>query len=150
MIMLIMPGHWRTSITAGHEVADQPSENRSTLDPLAVETQDGMVGAGGRRWQRSMWPLAVVVGAVPGKDSLQMSLAEDQDAVCELGSGGRCGDDGAGGGGELGVAIADEGPEPLTGVVEAHGQVDPFCAHLRSQQTRDTKHDKTIEVRSHE
>jgi hypothetical protein len=35
-----------------------------------------------------VWPAAVVVGGVPGKDGPQMSFAEDQDAVGELGSGG--------------------------------------------------------------
>jgi hypothetical protein len=38
--------------------------------------------------QRSVWPAAVVVGGVPGKDGPQMSFTEDQDAVGELGSGG--------------------------------------------------------------
>src|SRR3979411_31795 len=34
-----------------------------------------------------MWPLTVVVGAVFGKDTSQVPLAEDQDAVGEFGSG---------------------------------------------------------------
>ena len=38
--------------------------------------------------QRSMWPLAVVVGGVPGQDNPQVVFAEDQDAVGEFGSGG--------------------------------------------------------------
>jgi hypothetical protein len=58
-------------------LADQPSENRSTLDPLAVETQDGMARAWRAKLQRSMWPAAVVVGAVSGEDGPQMSLAQD-------------------------------------------------------------------------
>src|SRR4051812_17697081 len=49
----------------------------------------GWSGRGGRNLQRSMRPLAVVVGAVSGEDGPQMSLAEDQDAVGELGSGGQ-------------------------------------------------------------
>jgi hypothetical protein len=39
--------------------------------------------------QRSMWPPAVVVDAVPGEDHLQVPLAEDQNPVGELGSGGQ-------------------------------------------------------------
>jgi hypothetical protein len=70
-------------------LADQPSENRPTPDPLAVETQGEMIGAWRAKLQRSMWPPAVVVGAVPGKDGPQVALAEDQDAVSELGSGGQ-------------------------------------------------------------
>ena len=48
-----------------------------------------MIRARRAKPQRSMWPPAVVVGAVPGKDGPQVSLAEDQDAVSELGSGGQ-------------------------------------------------------------
>jgi hypothetical protein len=36
-----------------------------------------------------MWPPAVVVDAVPGEDHLQVPLAEDQNPVGELGSGGQ-------------------------------------------------------------
>jgi hypothetical protein len=49
----------------------------------------GMIGEWRAKPQRSMWPAAVVVGAVPGKDGPQVALAEDQDAVSELGSGGQ-------------------------------------------------------------
>ena len=38
--------------------------------------------------QRSMWPLAVVVGGVSGQDNPQVVFAGDQDAVGEFGSGG--------------------------------------------------------------
>jgi hypothetical protein len=38
--------------------------------------------------QRSMWSAMVEVGAVSGQDCLSMALAEDQDAVGELGPGG--------------------------------------------------------------
>jgi hypothetical protein len=47
----------------------------------------GCSGRGGAKLQRSMWPPAVVVGDVPGKDSPPVAFAEDQDAVGELGSG---------------------------------------------------------------
>jgi hypothetical protein len=93
-----------------------------------------------------MWPAAIVVGGVPGKDGSQMSFAEDQDAVGELGSGGedeafgeavrsrtsRWGSHGidAGAGqdcikrwGELAGAVADEEPERGGTVVEVHQQV---------------------------
>jgi hypothetical protein len=49
-----------------------------------------MIGAWRAKLQRSMGAPAVVVGAVPGKDGSQVSLAEDQDAVGELDS---CGQD---------------------------------------------------------
>ena len=54
-----------------------------------VETWGGMTGAWWATLQRSMWPTAVVVGGVPGKDVAQVSFAEDQDAVGELGSNGQ-------------------------------------------------------------
>ena len=47
-----------------------------------------MIGAWWAKLQRSVWPAAVVVGGVAGKEGPQMSFAEDQDAVGELGSGG--------------------------------------------------------------
>jgi hypothetical protein len=45
-----------------------------------------MIGAWREEAQRSMRPPSVVVGAVPSEDGPQVSLAEDQDAVGELGS----------------------------------------------------------------
>jgi hypothetical protein len=47
-----------------------------------------MIGAWRLKSQRPVRPPAVVVGAVPGEDSLQVPLAEDQYAVGDLGSGG--------------------------------------------------------------
>jgi hypothetical protein len=47
-----------------------------------------MIGVWWAKLQRSMWPAAVVVGGVPGKDGPQVPFAEDQDAVGEFGSGG--------------------------------------------------------------
>src|SRR5215203_3299328 len=93
-----------------------------------------------------MWPPAVVVGAVPGKDGPQVALAEDQDAVSEFGSGGQdesfgeavcswrsrwdlhCVDPGAGQdgverGGELAGSVAHEESEGRGAVVEVHQQV---------------------------
>ena len=37
--------------------------------------------------QRPMWPPAVVVGTVPGKDGPQVPLTEDQDPVGEFSAG---------------------------------------------------------------
>ena len=48
-----------------------------------------MVGVWWDKSQCSMWPLPVVVGAVPGEDGPQVPFAEDQDAVGEFGSGGQ-------------------------------------------------------------
>jgi hypothetical protein len=48
-----------------------------------------VIGAWWAKVQRSVWPAAIVVGGVPSKDGPQMSFAEDQDAVGELGSGGQ-------------------------------------------------------------
>ena len=93
-----------------------------------------------------MWPSAVVVGAVPGKDGPQVSFAEDQDAVGEFGSGGEdeafgeavrsraarwdldgvdpgAGQGGVEGGGELAGAVADEEPERGGPVVKVHQEV---------------------------
>ena len=47
-----------------------------------------MIGAWWAKLQRSVWPAVVVVGGVAGKEGPQMSFAEDQDAVGELGFGG--------------------------------------------------------------
>ena len=48
-----------------------------------------MIGARRTKLECSMWPSAVVVGAVPGEDASQVPFAEDQDAVGEFGSGGQ-------------------------------------------------------------
>ena len=47
-----------------------------------------MIGARRTKLECSMWPSAVVVGAVPPENASQMPFAEDQDAVGEFGSGG--------------------------------------------------------------
>jgi hypothetical protein len=105
-----------------------------------------MIGAWRAKLQRSMWPAAVVVGAVLGKDGPQMALAEDQDAVSELDSGGQdesfreavrprtsrwdlhgvdagAGHDSVERGGELACSVADEEPEGGGTVVEVHQQI---------------------------
>jgi hypothetical protein len=48
----------------------------------------GRIVAWRAKLQRSIWPLAVVVGGVPGEDKPQVVFAEDQNAVGEFGSGG--------------------------------------------------------------
>jgi hypothetical protein len=48
-----------------------------------------MIGAWRATLQRSMWSTTVVVGGVPGEDGPKVPLAEDQDAVSELGSNGQ-------------------------------------------------------------
>src|ERR687898_2896412 len=81
-----------------------------------------------------MWPPAVVVGTVPGKDGPQVPLNGDQDPVGEFSSGGQhepfgeavrsrtsrrdlhsvdagAGQDGVEGSGELAGPVADEEPE---------------------------------------
>ena len=65
-------------------LADQSAENRSTPDSLPVEIQAGRIVAWRAKLQRSMWPLAVVVGGVPGQDNPQVVFAEDQDAVSSV------------------------------------------------------------------
>jgi hypothetical protein len=111
-----------------------------------VETWGGMTGAWWATLQRSMWPTAVVVGGVPGKDVPQVSFAEDQDAVGELGSIGQDeafgeavrsrrsrrdfhgvnpgpAQDGVERGGELAGRVADEEPKGGGAVVEVDQQV---------------------------
>src|SRR5687768_14884055 len=93
-----------------------------------------------------MWPPLVVVSAVASEDGAQVSLAEDQDAVGEFGSGGqdesfgeavgsralgrdlhgvdvRASEDGVERCGELTGAVADEESECGGAVVEVHQQV---------------------------
>ena len=48
-----------------------------------------MIGAWRAKLKCSMWPPAVVVGAVLGEDGPQVAFAEDEDAVGEFGSGGQ-------------------------------------------------------------
>jgi hypothetical protein len=124
-------------------VVDQPSQYRLAPDPLVVEAVDGVIGSRRDKSQRAMWRPTVVVGAVLGEDGPQVPLAEDQDAVGELGSGGQdesfgeavrsrtarrdlhdvdpgAGQDGVERGGELAGAVADEEPEGGGTVVERH------------------------------
>ena len=54
-----------------------------------VKIRSGMIGSWREKAQRSMWPPAVVVGAVVAEDGPQVSFAEDQDAVGEFGSNGQ-------------------------------------------------------------
>ena len=93
-----------------------------------------------------MWPAAVVVGGVPGKDGPQVVFAEDEDAVGEFASDGQdeafgeavrsrtsrwdlhgidtgAGEDSVERGGELASAVADEEPEGGGTLVEVHQQV---------------------------
>jgi hypothetical protein len=93
-----------------------------------------MIGAWRTKLECSVWPSAVVVGAVSREDASQVPFAEDQYAVGELGSGGQdeafgvavrsraarwdldgvdpgAGEDGVERGGELAGSVADEEPE---------------------------------------
>ena len=93
-----------------------------------------MIGPRREKVQSSMWPAAVVVGAVLSEDGPQVPFAEDQDAVGEFCSGGQnesfgeavrsrtsrwdhdavdtgAGEDGVERAGELPSAVADEDPE---------------------------------------
>src|SRR3977135_811653 len=105
-----------------------------------------MIGEWRNKPQRSMWPPAVVVLAILGENGPQVSLAEDQNAVGELGSGGQdesvgesvrsraprghvdrvdacAGENGVERRGELAGAVANEEPECAGAVVEVHQQV---------------------------
>src|SRR3954452_6391527 len=103
--------------------------------------------------------MAAVVMLVLAEHGGGVALVDDQDAVEEFSAdradeafgdrvGPRClprrfddrdvdgGEDGVEGGGELGVAVADEEPESLTGVVEVYEQVagllgEPGCGGVR-------------------
>jgi hypothetical protein len=93
-----------------------------------------------------MWPLPVVVGAVPGEDDLQVPLTKGQDAVGQLGPDGldesfgeavrprtsrrnlhgvdpRAGQDGVEAGVELAGPVVDEETEAGSPIVEVHQQV---------------------------
>ena len=61
-------GRWPAALGGPLVLADQPSEDRSAPDSLAVEMQGGMIGAWRAKLECSMWPSAVVVGAVPRED----------------------------------------------------------------------------------
>jgi hypothetical protein len=105
-----------------------------------------MIGTWRTKLECSMWPAAVVVGAVPREDASQVPFAEDQDAVGEFGSGGQnesfgeavrsrtarwnlhgvdpdAGEDGVERGGELACSVADEELERGDTIVEVHQQI---------------------------
>ena len=105
-----------------------------------------MIGVWRMKLECSMWPSAVVVGAVAREDPTQVPFAEDQDAVGEFGFGGQdetfgeavrsrasrwnlhgvdpdVGEGGVEGGGELASSVADEEPEGGDTVVEVLQQV---------------------------
>jgi hypothetical protein len=60
-------------------LVDQTAEDRSAPDPSMVKIRSGMIRSWREKAQRSMWPPAVVVGAVLGEDGPQVPFAEDQD-----------------------------------------------------------------------
>ena len=126
-------------------LVDKPSQDRPAPDSLA-RVDGGMISAWRNKSKRSMGPLPVVVGAIPGEDGPQVTFAEDQDAVGELGSDGQhessakqfaLGQRGgimmvsipaptrtaSKGGGELAGAVPDEEPEPGGVFVEVHQQL---------------------------
>jgi hypothetical protein len=49
-----------------------------------VTVRGGVIGAWRDTLQCSVWPAAVVVGAVLGEDGPQVPFAEDQDAIGEF------------------------------------------------------------------
>ena len=67
-------------------LVDQSSQYRAASDPVVVTVRGGVIGARRDTLQCSVWPAAVVVGAVLGEDGPQVPFAEDQDAVGEFGS----------------------------------------------------------------
>ena len=100
-----------------------------------------MIGEWREKAQRSVWPSAVAMGAVPREDASQMPFAEDQDAVGEPGPDGPheafgvavrsrasrwdldgvdagAGEDDVEGDGELAGSVANEEPEGGDTVVE--------------------------------
>ena len=64
----------------------QSSEDRSPPDLRLTDVRSG-VSVWREESQCSMWSAMVEVGAVSGQDCLSTALAEDQDAVGELGPG---------------------------------------------------------------
>ena len=135
---------------------DQAAEPVASSDTLQIGR--GVLGKGSLGSglaQRAMWAVVVVVPLVLPKHGRGVALVDDQEAVEEFSTdradeafgdrvGARClhrrlddldvdgGEDGVEGGGELGVAVADEEPESSTGVVEVHEQVagllgEPSC-----------------------
>ena len=102
-----------------------------------------------------MWPPAVGVGAVLGKDGPQVPFAKDQDAVSGFGSGGkdeafgeavrsrtarwdshgvnaRVGQDCVEGGGELACPVADEESEGGSAAIEVLRSCGPLNRQIRS------------------
>ena len=126
---------------------DQAAEPVASSDTLQIGR--GVLGkgsSGSGLAQRAMWAVVVVVPLVLPKHGRGVALVDDQEAVEEFAAdradeafGDRVrpwcshrrlddpdvdgGEDGVEGGGELGVAVADEEPDSSTGVVEVHKQV---------------------------
>src|SRR5207344_569563 len=67
---------------------EEAAEDASALDLLPGEVSKGMVRAGRAELPAAVGAPSVVVGLVPGEDRFQMSLAEDQHPVGDLGPGG--------------------------------------------------------------
>jgi hypothetical protein len=115
----------------------------------AVDLGSGVVGEGSLGSglaEGAVWPVTVVMAFVVAQHGSGVLLVDDQDAVEEFATDGadeafgdrvgpRCphrslddpdvdgGEDRVEGGGELGVAVADQEPEASTGVVEVHAEV---------------------------
>jgi hypothetical protein len=66
----------------------RPPRTGPAFDPLVGEVGDGMVGPGRVELAAAVGSSSVVVGLVPGEDRFQMSFAEDQHPVGDLGPGG--------------------------------------------------------------
>ena len=77
-----------------------------------------MIGTWRTKRACSMWPAAVVVGAVPGEDASQVPFAEDQDAVGDFGSGGQ----------DESGRLELDGPRPLARAFTTWIRPSPFAA----------------------
>ena len=69
-------------------LVDAATEDGPALDPLLGKVGDGVVGPGRLQLEASMGSPSVVVGLVLAQDRPQMSLAEDEHPVGDLGPGG--------------------------------------------------------------
>ena len=67
---------------------DEAAEDGPALDPLMGEVGDGVVGSRRVQLTAAVGSSSVVVGLVLGQDRLQVSFAEDQHPVGDLGPGG--------------------------------------------------------------
>ena len=132
-------------------LVDEAAKDGPAPDLLLGQVGHGVIGPGRAKLAAAMGPSSVVVGLVTGQDRPQVSFADDQHPVDDLGPGGEheplrkgirprapgrdlyrfdagAGQDGVEGHGELPGPVAEQEPEVRGAVAEIHQKIaDLLC-----------------------